>query len=64
MALLVTGGGGCVGSHTVPALLDAGERGFVLDDLTSGERSAVAIKPHFCRGDAGDLERSRWGRPK
>ncbi|WP_394885641.1 UDP-glucose 4-epimerase GalE (plasmid) [Mesorhizobium sp. AaZ16] len=56
MAVLVTGGAGYIGSHTVLALLEAGERVFVLDDLSSGERSAVPIKAQFIHGDAGDLE--------
>ncbi|NGO52945.1 UDP-glucose 4-epimerase GalE [Allomesorhizobium camelthorni] len=59
MAVLVTGGAGYVGSHTVLALLDAGEKVFVIDDLSSGERSAVPIKAQFVHGDAGDPEMVR-----
>lgn len=36
--IVVTGGAGFVGSHTVDALLAAGERVLVLDDFSSGSR--------------------------
>jgi UDP-glucose 4-epimerase len=39
--ILVTGGAGYVGSVSVAALLDAGHRVIVLDDLTTGHRAAV-----------------------
>ena len=42
MTVLVTGGAGYIGSHMVLALLDAGERVVVLDNLTSGFEWAVA----------------------
>ncbi|HET9482243.1 MAG TPA: UDP-glucose 4-epimerase GalE [Candidatus Polarisedimenticolia bacterium] len=41
MRLLVTGGAGYIGSHVVRALLRAGHRAVVLDDLKEGHRAAV-----------------------
>ena len=40
-SLLVTGGAGYVGSHTLRELLERGEKVVVLDDLSEGHRSAV-----------------------
>ena len=41
MAILVTGGAGYIGSHTVLELLDAGEKVVVLDNLSTGFSWAV-----------------------
>ncbi|GIP37998.1 UDP-glucose 4-epimerase GalE [Paenibacillus sp. J31TS4] len=41
MAVLVTGGAGYIGSHTVAALLDAGEEVVIVDNLEKGHRQAV-----------------------
>ncbi|TCT05116.1 UDP-glucose 4-epimerase GalE [Aquabacter spiritensis] len=54
MAVLVTGGGGYIGSHMVLALVDAGERVVVLDDLSTGFRWAVAPEAVFVEGDVSD----------
>lgn len=54
---LVTGGAGFIGSHLVEALLAAGCRVAVLDDLSSGKRSnleAVAGRIDFYEGDIRD----------
>ena len=53
-AVLVTGGAGYVGSHAVLALREAGYPVAVLDDLSSGRRSAVPRDAAFVQGDAGD----------
>ena len=54
MAVLVTGGAGYIGSHMVLALIDAGETVVVLDNLTTGFRSAVLSPATFIEGDFGD----------
>ncbi len=56
MAVLVTGGGGYIGSHMVLALLDAGEKVVVLDDLSTGFRWAIAPEATFVSGDVCDAE--------
>jgi UDP-glucose 4-epimerase len=38
MTILVTGGGGYIGSHMAHALVDAGEPVVVVDNLTTGFR--------------------------
>jgi UDP-glucose 4-epimerase len=54
MAVLVTGGAGYIGSHMVLALVDAGERVVVLDDLSTGSRKAVARAATLVAGNVGD----------
>jgi UDP-glucose 4-epimerase len=54
MVVLVTGGAGYIGSHTVLALVDAGEKTVVLDDLSAGSREAVHRSATLIVGDAGD----------
>ena len=53
-SLLITGGAGYVGSHIVLAFRDAGYRVVVLDDLSTGRRSAVPREVPFIEGDAGN----------
>ena len=57
MTVLVTGGAGYIGSHMVHALLDAGERVVVLDDLSTGFDWALPQGASFVVGDAGDQTR-------
>ncbi|WP_432768599.1 MAG: UDP-glucose 4-epimerase GalE [Sphingopyxis sp.] len=52
--ILVTGGAGYIGSHAVLALLDAGWRVAVLDNLVTGFRWAVAEDAVFYEGDIAD----------
>ena len=52
-SILVTGGAGYIGSHVVRQLLERGERVVVLDNLSTGYRSAVLGAP-LVVGDTGD----------
>jgi UDP-glucose 4-epimerase len=54
MTVLVTGGAGYIGSHTVHALADAGERVIVLDNLSTGFASALPKPMLPIVGDVGD----------
>ena len=54
MTVLVTGGAGYIGSHTVHALADAGERVVVLDNLSTGFASALPKRMLPIVGDVGD----------
>jgi UDP-glucose 4-epimerase len=55
-AVLVTGGAGYIGSHAVLALLDAGWRVAVIDNLSTGFEWAVAKEAAFVRGDIADRD--------
>ncbi len=54
MTVLVTGGAGYIGSHTVHALVDAGERVVVLDNLSTGFATALPAPMLPVVGDVGD----------
>ena len=53
--ILVTGGAGYIGSHVVRQLAERGERVVVLDNLSTGYRSAVLGAP-LVVGNTGDPE--------
>lgn len=57
--ILVTGGAGYIGSHAVLALLAAGWRPVVLDDLSNGVRAAVPPGVPLIVADAGDRKALR-----
>ncbi len=54
MTVLVTGGAGYIGSHIAHGLVDRGEHVVVLDNLSTGFRSAVPAAAHLVVGDTGD----------
>ena len=56
MRILVTGGAGYIGSHTVRLLLDAGHDGCVYDNLSTGHRAAVPAE-RLIVGDFTDVDR-------
>ena len=52
--VLVTGGAGYIGSHTVFALRARGFDVVVLDNLSTGTKRLLDPSAHFVEGDAGD----------
>ncbi|KAA5595740.1 UDP-glucose 4-epimerase GalE [Blastochloris sulfoviridis] len=56
MTVLVTGGAGYIGSHMVLALVDAGEKVVVLDNLSNGFRWAVHPAAELIVGDVSDQD--------
>lgn len=61
MAILVTGGAGYIGSHTVLALLERGDDVVILDNLSNASRESIrrvelltGKKASFCEGDVLD----------
>lgn len=54
MTILVLGGAGYIGSHTVKELCDAGENVVVVDCLATGHKEAVNKKARFYKGDIRD----------
>jgi len=54
MTILITGGAGYIGSHMVHALVDAGERVVVLDNLSTGFKWAIAHGVPLVAGETGN----------
>ena len=54
MKILVLGGAGYIGSHTVYELVDAGNEVVVIDNLETGFKAAVHPKARFYQGDLRD----------
>ncbi|WP_163183091.1 UDP-glucose 4-epimerase GalE [Neobacillus sedimentimangrovi] len=52
--ILVVGGAGYIGSHTVRELLDQDYRVVVLDNLSTGHRESVDNRAQFEQGDLGN----------
>src|SRR3546814_12005499 len=53
-AVVITGGAGYIGSHTVLACRAVGRPVVVLDDLSRGNRRLLPAAVPFYEGDAGD----------
>ena len=51
MKILVLGGAGYIGSHTVYELIDNGDEVVIFDNLETGHREAVHPKAKFYQGD-------------
>jgi UDP-glucose 4-epimerase len=58
MAVLVTGGAGYIGSHTVAELLAAKEEVIILDNLEKGHKEAV-LGGKFIQADLRNIEEIR-----
>ncbi len=56
MAILVLGGAGYIGSHTVYELIDRGESVVIADNLETGHIEAVHPKAKFYQGDIRNRE--------
>ncbi len=54
--ILVSGGAGYIGSHTVQALIERGFLVVVVDNLVTGHREAVSSQAIFIEGDINDTE--------
>jgi UDP-glucose 4-epimerase len=54
MHILVTGGAGYIGSAATYALLQAGHKVTVFDNLSRGHRGAIPAEAAFIHGDIGD----------
>ena len=64
--ILVTGGTGYIGSHTVVELQNAGYSVVIIDDLSNSNRDVLdgieritGIRPDFVEGDCTDIETLR-----
>ena len=56
MSVLVCGGAGYIGSHTVYQLIKNGEDVVIVDNLQTGHMDAVHKDAKFCKGDIRDKE--------
>lgn len=56
MTILVLGGAGYIGSHTVYELIERGEDVVIADSLQTGHIEAVHPKARFYKGDIRDIE--------
>lgn len=56
MSILVTGGAGYIGSHTVYKLIEEGRDVVIIDSLETGHIEAVHSKAKFYKGDIRDKE--------
>lgn len=56
MKVLVTGGAGYIGSHTAQALLEAGHKVVVFDNLSTGFKEAIPAGCEFVTGDVRNTE--------
>ncbi|MCU0373045.1 MAG: NAD-dependent epimerase/dehydratase family protein, partial [Ignavibacteria bacterium] len=54
--ILVTGGAGYIGSHTVKKLIEKGNEVLIVDNLSRGYREAVHPKAVFENGDILDYK--------
>lgn len=55
-SILVSGGAGYIGSHTVRTLTEQGYKPVVLDSLVTGHRQSVSLDVPFYQGDIADSD--------
>jgi len=55
-SILVSGGAGYIGSHTVKTLVERGYTPIVLDSLVTGHRQSVSLDVPFYQGDIADSD--------
>lgn len=55
-SILVSGGAGYIGSHTVKTLVEQGYKPVVLDSLVTGHRQSVSLDVPFYEGDIADSQ--------
>lgn len=60
MSVLVLGGAGYIGSHTVYELIEQGEDVIVVDNLMTGHRQAVHPEARFYKGDIRNRDFMKW----
>lgn len=56
MSILVLGGAGYIGSHTVDQLIQRGYDVAVVDSLVTGHQGAINQKARFYQGDIRDKD--------
>lgn len=56
MSILVLGGAGYIGSHTVDRLIEQGTETIVVDSLVTGHKTAVSKQAKFYQGDIADRD--------
>lgn len=54
LVIVITGGAGYIGSTAVRALLDAGQKVRIIDDLSRGRKENIDARAEFIKGDFGD----------
>ena len=57
MKILLTGGAGYIGSHTSLALLDAGHKVTIIDNLSTGNKKLIPSNASFINCNINDVER-------
>ncbi|MBQ3544601.1 MAG: UDP-glucose 4-epimerase GalE [Lachnospiraceae bacterium] len=56
MSILVLGGAGYIGSHTVYSLIEKGYEVIIIDNLETGHKDAIHPKARFYQGDIRDID--------
>ncbi|HRZ86025.1 MAG TPA: NAD-dependent epimerase/dehydratase family protein [Candidatus Paceibacterota bacterium] len=57
MKILITGGAGFIGSHTVDLLINKGHKVVIIDNLSTGKNENLNIKAKFYKEDLNNFEK-------